>query len=901
MEILAGYGFDGRPPNRVPRRLGQAVVGPEGLLRTLEFRAGLITSTQSRAERVVRYHNALKAADGPGRFYHRSLAADPLETARLLLEWRDYAIDHGWSPGPASPGRLGDLAAVETHAAGLAPCLGERVTALAPRTALIAAAIDRIALADARTFWPPSFRHLFDTLAAAGVDIVETCAPQSPGAPADSDLGRLQRALTAPPGTGGPCAYADDGSLRLYRCLEPHGCAAALCDSLAGLEGHLLVAGGDRFLLGAAARARGLANPGLGEPSAWRPPPQLLPLLFQVAWSPPTAEVLLQYLTLPAGRFQSLRRTLAGHFGDRPGYDHDHWQGKVEDFVQRRLAAEPDLKEDALRVQIADWLPISAAGSGERMPRHLAIDLADRVRHYWQSRRAVAVQQGAPEVPELAAAGQAAEAMAYALRDWPEEAIPREPLNRLIEIAALAGASVLGQTRQVSVLNGVDTPEAARLAADAPAHLVWWEPASGPAAAEPPFDQAELASLPDRPDADARQAETQARLHRALQPLIAATASATLVVQGDSGDLLRLSLDQWLPAGAWRPFEAALLAGHMADLNPRPLADLPLQPPQRWWRTDRLIPGPRERESYSSLAALALKPHQYVLKYAASLSEGSIVALPVDNRLLGTLGHRLIQEWFEAHPWTGRAPDQATVARWLDGRLTAAIAAYALPLAAPGRRVERLTFRDTLVAALFRLLGHLASAGVQEVLVESQLETTSGGQTLMGFLDLLGRLADGRWVIVDLKWGSERARAAELTEGRYLQLAVYAQLAASIDSAGIAEVVYFILQSATLLATSQRVFPDARVLEPNDPAVTPAVVWQRLQTTVNWRRGQLAEGLIEVTGGAVEPTDASQPPAGALPLIEMEAATQNDQGSGYRRPTFKPIDPWRVITGAIRP
>lgn len=903
MEILAGLGFDGRPPNHMPPRFDVAVVGPEALLQTLEFWAGLVSPSQARAERVVRYHNALKAADGSGRFYHRSFEADPIASAGLLLDWRDHALNHGWSgrPGPGSPGRLSDLAEVESFVDGIAPCLAERVVALEPRANPIAAAVAKIVLADDPSDWLPPLRRLFANLIAAGIPVQVDPAPITAGAPAGSDLGRLQRALLDPSGSGGPLTLAHDGSLRLFTCLEPHGCATALCNLLAGLDDHLLVVGGDAFLLGSAARARGLPNPGLGERSDWRPQQQLLPLLIQVAWSPPAADVLLQYLTLPAGPLRRLRGNIARRFGDRPGHDPDVWQECIDDFVQSRLAADASTDENGLRDRIDTWLPIGSAGNRDRMPIALAIDLADQARDYWRGRFGQSTKDGSADAKELLAAFHAADAMACALRDWREAEIPREQLNRLLEIATVSSASSLGQPRQVSALNCVESPEAARMAERSPAQLVWWDPALGNGEVAPPFDQDELSALSDAPDESARQAEARSRLKRGLWPLVSATESALLVVKGDSGDLLRLHLDRLLPAGSWRSFEEDLLAGNVAGIDLELAIDLPLPQAQRWWKLDRPIPCPRERESYSGLAALALSPHDYVLKYAARLSEGSIVDVPVDSRLKGNLGHRLIEAWFAAHPWVGQAPGQAEVAGWLDDTLDTVIEANALPLAAPGKRAERLAFRDTMSDALFKLLDHLAAAGVAEVRVESRLEASLPGMELEGTVDLLARLADDRWAIVDIKWGSESQRAAELKEGRYLQLAVYAQLVEAIGVSGVADVAYFILKSGNLLSTSLQVFAQARLVEPDNPAVTPLTVWQRLTRTVEWRCGQLSDGRIEVTRGGVAATPQSQPPSDALPLLEMEKAESNAQRSGGRKPSFKPIDPWRVITGNIQP
>ena len=178
---------------------------------------------------------------------------------------------------------------------------------------------------------------------------------------------------------------AGDGSLSLYRCLDTHAGINSPCVALARQPGHLLVMSDDAFVLGSAARHRGFADPGLGEPSQWRPPHQLLPLLIQIAWSPPTAETLLQYLTLPTGPYRSLRGAIPKRFTDLPGHDQDAWRAEVAAFITRRLDADPSMSEARLRDDVDAWLPVGEAGSRDKIDRELAIRRVAQVRDYWRS------------------------------------------------------------------------------------------------------------------------------------------------------------------------------------------------------------------------------------------------------------------------------------------------------------------------------------------------------------------------------------------------------------------------------------------------------------------------------------------------------------------------------------
>ncbi|NEV60379.1 PD-(D/E)XK nuclease family protein [Thiorhodococcus minor] len=923
MDILAGLGFDGRRPNRIGAQLGVAVVGPAGLLGLIEYWAGIAPVEQRHTERVVRYQEALRAV-GSATFFASSLRADPLATAETLLRWRDFALDHGWTgkPGSGSPGRLAALAEVEASLTDLSPCLAERISRVIERIARIPAAIQAIRLVDPTRQWAPPWQRLFRALESAGVVIRVEPDTLMPGALEQTDLGRLQHALLADAEQPGPLSLNGDGTLKPLRCLDPQASAVATVASMASQERGLLICGDDGALFDCAARSRGLPSAGLGEKSRWRPPTQLLPLLLQLQWLPPDAEVLLQYLTLPAGPYRILRGRIATRFLDQPGYDPDAWAELIDGEVQARMAKDPNTNEATLRKSIAEWLPVGAARDRNAMPVDLAIAACERVRDYWNRRSAAADSASSSEQTQWPSAARGADSVANALRAWGADAIPREQLRRLLDIAAAETAADSGQTQRLGALSMIASPETARLSADPPAHLVWWEPEVG-AETRPPFDPVELAALPDFPDAQGREALRQAAFGRALWPIIATTDSLTLLARGSSDDLLRLRLERLLPFDRWVSFEERLMIaendqdqhaqGLMGCADLSLIDDLSLPPSQRWWTLNQAIACPRAKESYSGLSSLALEPHAYVLKYVARLSEGGIAPVPLDARLKGNLAHRVVQAWFTENPWRGTAPSSKALSAWLDRRLDDLIMTSGLPLAGAGQRTERLRFRAQVQEALERLLNHLEQAEVREVCVEASLERPApeiaGGETeLEGRLDLLLRLRDAddgtaRWAIVDLKWGGQRDREAEFKHGTYLQLATYAALVSTLGDGRLSAFGFFILKSATLLAPSGAIFPGAKVIAAEDPSITPQRIWDRLMATVHWRREQLAQGRIEITSATASFDTESAPPAGGLPVLEIEAERRDSGSRGGWSPKktgFKTVDPWRVLIGGLR-
>ena len=75
--------------------LGQPVVGPLGLVDTLETMMGLGAPPTAHVVRVAHFQAILESIAG-AHFWSRSLATDPWATARIVLSWRDELVGFGW-------------------------------------------------------------------------------------------------------------------------------------------------------------------------------------------------------------------------------------------------------------------------------------------------------------------------------------------------------------------------------------------------------------------------------------------------------------------------------------------------------------------------------------------------------------------------------------------------------------------------------------------------------------------------------------------------------------------------------------------------------------------------------------------------------------------------------------
>ena len=95
----------------------------------------------------------------------------------------------------------------------------------------------------------------------------------------------------------------------------------------------------------------------------------------------------------------------------------------------------------------------------------------------------------------------------------------------------------------------------------------------------------------------------------------------------------------------------------------------------------------------------------------------------------------------------------------------------------PGRQSEKEDFIATVLRALLELVRHLQSAAVVKVQMEEDLAGQFIGGGVRGTVDLIATNVRGECAIVDIKWGGFDYRRKSLVESRYLQLAIYAQLA----------------------------------------------------------------------------------------------------------------------------
>ena len=876
MIVRFGLHADGLDPSPPATVLGDIRLGPRGLLEMLETDLGLPPVLDHPAAQLARYRSCLADANDFARFYHASFDVDPIGVARELMRWRAAWYEAGWDGrfDGAEP-RLADMAAVEVLARErAAPCIGQRLAAVSDALETRRTQIERLMLLDEPADLPRAWRRVVD---AIGFEVHPGVRP-SPGATPGSDLFRLQRALAAP--EAHPTGLAGDGSVLVVHAQSRAVSARALAEYLRQGEGssRILIVEHDAIVFDNALERAGLPRRGFQHRSRFRAIAQVPALALALLWKPVDPRLVLQFLLHPVAPLPwRVRRPLARAVSEQPGVGGVEWRDAMA-----RIAATEAERERASRVspeEIRHWVEGTRFSADAGAPVDAIMERTERCARWLTRRRAVAEES---EAPAFTAAISQCKALGDALDQLSRDGharVPKAELDRLVDEAAIAqpdpgafaqAGHARATTQPASVVDAVD-------------EVLWWnlKPPSAESATpngpgRTPWSKNELAALAEAGVELPAPAEWLRRRRRDwLRPVLHCRRRLVLVShRSERGQHPLLGeLEHRCPGFRELRLDDVLLRGEHAalphlDVETPALPVRPLRPPRRWWSLPSSVALPaRPTESYTSLSKLYDYPHAWVLRYLADLRPGRAANLHDRGLLYGNLAHRLFQRFFDAHP--GRAQwaalTDAALRDWLDAHLGHLFETEGAVLLQRGRGGDRQYVADRIERGLARLLRHLLDAGIERAQAEVPQEAGHRAFELRGMIDLLLRDANGRRVVLDVKWGSEFFRQEEMEAGRHLQLATYAWLhRAAGEPNDWPHPAYYIVTTGNVVAPDRAIFPDAIIAAPaNGESV--AQLWARAEVTHDWRRAQLDQGLVEVPVAGTEPDGRSEPPDDGLP------------------------------------
>ena len=823
-----------------PAQCGHLPVGPTELAHRVAGVVGAPLSVASTSARVAAVDQCLAAADDGQQWYSETRKADPLGAARALLSVLDDLVSMGWQGTPlvGTP----QLAVVSWLAdQGVPPGLPQEVARLAKAVDERAPAVSlALRLSSPRAHFDAVTRRLFCALEAQGAAVVEPTA-LAPAAPADTDLGRLQRALL---GQGSRPCLEGDGTLRILEGDGPWE-AAALATALCPDEGVWLLSSEAHIL----DRARGQQDRplfGQASASAFRPALQVLPLVLALQTSPQDPQAALDLLSLPVSPVpRRIAKDLVGALSRQPAVGSPQWRDTLEVSLARHLERYPDTHAERLRARLERFFPEAPPAA---LTAGHACSLSEAVAQWLRGRGAH------DDDAVLLHASTVATELAQTLAQLPADHV-LEPLElaRLHTLAVGEGV-VLESVAEAGAPASATAPDAVPLGVG---RLTWFGVVAGAAEAARPrawtateTDALQAAGV-ELPSPGAVRAHEQDAWVRAV---LAPTDQLTVVRWASSGGKHvdpHAFFDLWetcLADGALRQVTTsgsklraqgrhAALEAVAAAASVVPTAD---------WSVPAGSVSTSRAWSATSLETLLNCPLQWTLHYAAKVRPGDTAALPDLRTLSGTFGHSLFEQFLfsPSMDWDRLTPEaaRAGLAALFDTR----VALEAAPLTLPEHTGAARRLRGQLSEAAARLVSVLKAGSWRPAAPEKPLEdfkTRFDGEVLSGSIDLLLVDDQGNPGIVDLKLGGTRYRREILADGVAVQLALYAYAAAG-GTPPLPPVAFFILEDGEMLTTDASAFPGATVVQGSSPGET----WLNTERAWSWQSAAVRAGAVSARG-----------------------------------------------------
>ena len=638
---------------------------------------------------------------------------------------------------------------------------------------------------------------------------------------------------------------------------------------------------------------------------------QLLPLTLQLLWQPIDVNKLLSFLVHPVNMLPGFAcRLLADNLSSYPGIGGHHWNETIEKIKSKaKDFKKSDDEINALIEQINYWICSDSYDPEDGVPFSVLEERTDKINQYLQGHILYLSLQLSDKSNQLLNADLGEQEVQLAETEISLSYTASKYCSQFIELLQLLSKQHAGQesqtmtqlklTQLINTVMGSGTPlsihqkeaNAPRLSND-PAllidtvdELIWWDMSLSQNVHRYPWSQSEKQCLQELgvelidPLRQLKQQED-----KALQALLNIQHRLIIVLHnGEEHHSLWDKISTLSKGWAVINLEQSLQNTQRKtipwlNLNKVSQANMNLPFRKRWWELDNGDQlTKREVESFSSLDAFINSPYQWVLNYKAKLKAGNILSVSEGNQLKGTMTHELFELFFTIHKDSWSVITPVKIKKWFDKNFDLLIQHQAATFLAAGQLSEQEGFRETAYQALIKLIAHLKSAKIKSIKMEDRNEERFFAGKIMGYIDMLLTNDKGDEIVLDLKWGSESYKAADLENNLHTQLAIYSYMRKKQIKAKLwPEQAYFIIQTGNLLAQNKFAFPNAKVYAPAE-GESATTLWKQLENSYQWRRNQFDKGLIEMTIGGTEPDENNSiPPDDALSIKDT-----NDHFNDY--------------------
>jgi len=770
------------------------------------------------------------------------------------------------------PARLAAISHIEKRAGNELICLTDMIgPILDALDAEDDVKISSISILDGIELLPPIWQKLFLKLESKNVQIKEwfgcdesstpiseDVSEQLISSPIIADSGLESRSLSDVAKLGAflnaneKLEFSGDGSLLILESddeVQAADYVANLLPQLAGQRRTVIIRGASTSFLDKMLKRQNL--PAIGGPrrSALRGYLQLLPLALELLWQPFDPVRMIEFLLLPHGPIPpSIARSFTFALSREPGIGGSAWEKAWNDtreqlkkwqaedkicFVTETTVTEPNSEVDtvetanllARELSLKKWLESDRYDISSGIPSSVVLDLCLRVKQHAHLRlNTVFPESSSSENLVFLQTAVCAETLASTITAMNVESISRAQLMRIIE--SVMGEGYSPDNPEASEWSSVDHPGQITAHADT---VIWWGFVDNEkhgfttpwSAGESAYLESVGVHLDTAQSAVVREAKSWCRpistsakqllivkpravtgrtvaAHPFFHEISAALeftphrTRATLIKQahqiykGASTECLNICIK-------------SALVKH---------TELPAKRP-RWNISARALEP--SIESATSLQRLLGCPLNWMLEHKAKFKFGHLLSISAGEQLAGNLAHAVFARVFNsAKAGANYSTHAAQSAQKYFDELCPQVAA---PLLLAGNSLERQRLRQAVVEGADSLARMIDDASFSKVICELEQNMTLDGVSLTGRPDMVLIHPDNSDYVIDLKW-TRRApyRRREISEGRAIQLALYAKLINN-DSGLATEGGYFMIAQKQLYSTSAKLFPEHMYVE----------------------------------------------------------------------------------------
>jgi ATP-dependent helicase/nuclease subunit B len=876
VEVVFGWFLDSAAfPETVsgqPSAFNSVVCGPNGLLSLLETKLGIGPASTFSGVRIAEAIIALEKIDNNQQFYSASFKVDPWSTATHLLSIRDELVAGGWNYLP-----IENILKTKVFSAMQSLLT---VPGAADRLRLVVETIEEVSerliqnlnLVTPRNLLPWQWQQIIDALEAAGTSITQL--DRGASSP-NCDLAKVKQALS----TRAKCQkLSGDGTCVILDAddeIQASEVAAHWLAKQVDRMNLVIIRDQRNSIFDEACHQHGLPRIGTASSSAQRGILQVLPLSFEISWTPFHAARCLEFLSLagcPIPKFvaNTLKRVLVR----QPGLGGSQWQAAWTDILSDRIESlrkrgshhsESNLQEEAqIDVQTwKDWFEPIQLESGCISASSIT-KTCERVNR-WATARA---NTDGNSLYLLAA--KHASALSAVVKVLGSRFLSVHQLKHMLNTVISEGVSDTAHGAEACEWSVVNSPGQIW----GPAKITVWLGFSTTMPNQHPRDfwtSAELLQLIDSKVTIDRTSNKIQRLAATWHKPFENTQERVLIVKSRTtagqptfnhpvwDELLSL-IDKIeikkITVSAETVFRQKTIDLASNTLSSEPISHQKLPSPLRDWIVPEKIIVPRVKESFTSLDRLFGCSLAWTLEYSAKIRSGSLASMSQNDRIMGDFAHTIVSELLSNEEQFGDAQKlRIRTAALIDERLPQ----MASVLLLPGNKIQLRKNKDALLNSVVHLIGLLTEANLKVDGTEQTFTAPFNLGEFAGTIDLLVKTTEGLPVVLDLKWSRyPSVYKQKLAQGKALQLASYAWLL-SQQKGAISEfpwVGFYMLRQAHLYTNSLELSPQYAISATRSIADT----WTYATEQYNRIFGELQIGHPTATGIA--------PDAGSETFIE---------------------------------